>query len=176
MKKPLAICSFIMLVSLASIYAQPANKIIQQQMKSFVFWTGQWSGEAHQRRGPGEPIKINQTENIYYKLDGTLLVVEGTGKSPEDGSTIFSAFGILTFNETKGEFEFKSYLQDGKSVDAWFEVIAEQQFQWGFEVPTGKIRYTITLDQTAKTWIEKGEFSQDGTTWFPFFDMALKKI
>jgi hypothetical protein len=45
-----------------------------------------------------------------------------------------------------------------------FEERAENQFEWGFPLPNGQVRYFIELDKEGR-WKEKGEFSPDGNTW-----------
>ncbi len=175
MKNILILIAFFGGVSIGTSVAQPASKVAQEQLKKLSYWVGNWKGEASTRRGPGEPTKINQEENIEFKLDGTLLVVEGIGRSPENDAIVFNAYAIISYNEAKGEYQFKSYLQDGKSTDAWFNVIAENNFEWGFEVPNGKIKYTIILDQTKNSWSETGAYSADGNNWMQFFEMKLLK-
>ena len=159
-----------------STMAQPASKIAQDEMKKLAYWEGEWKGEAAIRRGPGEPIKVLQEETIKFRLSGTLLLIEGVGRSPVDGSISFHALAILNFNEATNSFQMKSYLQDGKSTDAWFKVIGENKVEWGFDVPNGKIKYHITLDPELKTWNESGAYSQDGNNWINFMEMNLKKV
>ena len=73
-------------------------------------------------------------------------------------------------------YQFKTYLKDGRSTDAWFNIVGENKYAWGFDIPSGgKSRYNITLDPTRNTWNEIGEFSRDGATWMKFFEMNLVK-
>ncbi len=172
---------FILLACLAGLsigksMAQPASKIAQEQLKKLAYWQGDWKGEATIRRGPGEPIKVNQEEHIEFRLENTILLVEGIGKSPADGSTTFNAMAIISFDETTNQFKMKSYLREGRSTDAWFKILEDHQFEWGFDVPSGKIKYTITMDSSKGTWNEKGFFSQDGTNWMNFMEMNLTKV
>ncbi len=162
-------------LSIGKAYAQPPSKVAQEQLKKLAYWAGDWKGEATIRRGPGEPTIINQEEHIEFRLEGTILLVEGLGRSPEDGSKIFNALAIINYDETSNQFKMKSYLQEGRSTDAWFKIITENTYEWGFDVPSGKIKYTITLDPTKGTWNEKGAFSQDGNNWMPFMEMNLTK-
>jgi hypothetical protein len=163
-------------LSIGSVLAQPPSKVAQEQLKKLEYWQGDWKGEASIRRGPGEPTKINQQEHIEFRLEGTVLLIEGIGKSPVDGSKIFNALAIINYDETSNQFKMKSYLQEGKSTDAWFNVTADNTYEWGFDVPSGKIKYTISLDPSKGTWNEKGAYSPDGNNWMPFMEMNLKKV
>jgi len=154
---------------------QPINK---EKMKIFAGWEGHWQGEGSMQMGPGEPRKSKVEEQITYKLDGSILQVEGTGKSVDGAeSIVHQALGIISFNTETSQYKFNTFLRDGRSADAWFASLGENKFQWGFDVPNrGKIKYSITIDPAKKTWNEIGEFSQDGTTWMKFFEMNLTKV
>lgn len=158
----------------------PNNSAInKEKMTAFASWAGIWEGEGSMQMGPGSGKKTSVREAIEFKLDGTILVVEGVGKNidatSKQESVVHHAFGILSYDVASQEYKFKSYILDGKSADAWFKVISENNFSWGFDVPNGKIRYTITIDGGKKTWNEIGEFSRDGNQWLKFFEMNLNK-
>ena len=163
-------------LSIGKCIAQPPSKVAHEQLKKLAYWQGEWKGEASVRRGPGEPIKVNQEEHIEFRLDDTILLVEGIGRSPEDGSKTFNALAIINFDEESSTFKMKSYLREGRSTDAYFKILEVNKFEWGFDVPSGKIRYTITLDPAKATWNEIGFYSQDGTNWMQFMEMNLAKV
>ncbi len=163
-------------LSFGSALAQPPSKVAQEQLQKLAYWQGDWKGEASIRRGPGEPTVVIQEEHIEFRLEGTILLIEGIGKSPTDGSKTFNALAIINYDETSNEFKMKSYLQEGRSTDAWFKIVADNQYEWGFDIASGKIKYTIILDAKQGTWNEKGAYSQDGNNWMPFMEMNLKKV
>ena len=132
------------------------------------------------QQGPGEPKRSTVDEHIEFKLEGSIVLVEGTGKTTDPATKteaiVHHALGILSYDQATSQYKFKSYLNNGRSTDAWFNITGENKYQWGFDVPTGKIKYSITIDPTQKTWNEIGEFSRDGNTWMKFFEMNLKKV
>jgi hypothetical protein len=162
--------------------AQPQQTPDTHKLKMSVLesWIGRWQGEGSMTTQTGEVKKSNVDEKIEYKLDNTLLLVEGVGKYTDAATNkeVIShhALGVLSFDAATSQYKFRSYLKDGKSTDAWFNITAENQYQWGFDTPGGKIRYSIVLDPVKKTWNEIGEFSRDGNAWRKFFEMNLKKI
>lgn len=161
-----------------SLMAQE-EKIHQDKMKAFVTWIGEWHGNGWMQMGPGEPKKFSIDEVVQSKLDATILLVEGIGKTPDPQTNtemvVHHAMAILSYDPVGNQYKFNSHLKNGRSTDAWFTVMGENKFQWGFDTPQGKVRYSITIDASAKTWLESGEFSNDGTTWRKFFEMNLKK-
>ncbi len=153
----------------------------KEKMKAFSNWIGRWQGEGSMQMGPGEPRKSIVEETIEAKLDGMVLLIEGIGKaenpSTHEVTVVHHALAVLSYDKVTNQYNFRSYLKDGRSTDAWIKPIHENQFQWGFDIPgRGKMRYSITLDPAKKTWHETGEFSSDENTWSKFFEMNLKKV
>lgn len=152
------------------------SAVCKAEMKKLAYLEGAWKGEATFSRGPGTEMTINQEEKIEFKLDRTLLSIEGIGRDPY-GSVAFHALGLVNFDAPTKKFKFKSYMKDGRSTDAYFTIAGENKFEWGFDIPGGgKSRYSIILDPVKKTWHETGEYSQDGSTWMKFIEMNLRKV
>ena len=129
----------------------------------------------------GEEVRKSQVqEKIESKLDGVVHLVEGIGKvthsSTQDEMVVHHALALLSFDDVSGEYKFSTHLRDGRSTDAWFKVVGENKYQWGFDSPAGKVRYNIHADASEKTWNETGELSQNGTSWRKFFEMNLVKV
>jgi hypothetical protein len=152
------------------------SALCKEEMKKLSYLAGIWKGEAKVRQGPGPELIIAQEEKIEYRLDGTLLAIEGTGRDAH-GNIVFNAMGLLNYDAPNKKFKFRSYMKDGRSADAYFTVLEENKYEWGFDIPSGgKSKYTITLDPKEKTWHEKGEYTGDGNNWFTFIDLMLKKV
>ena len=172
-------CTIMLGLMVSRAHAQgPAPEAMKQEMQKLAYMAGKWSGEASMRRGNTPPVKVLQEENIQFKLDGTILLIEGTGRSTETGNPIvFNALAIISYNHHTKEFKMKSHVMDGNSTEAYFKIVGENHFEWGFETPQkAKIRYDIVLNPSDKSRIEKGEYSPDGTTWYPFIEMKLTKL
>jgi hypothetical protein len=172
---------FLMLAGMISnkLQAQPSELVGKEKMKAFGYWAGRWQGEGSIQMGPGQPKKSAVDEHMEFKLEGMVLLIEGIGKGVEEtnkGNVVHHALGILSFDQATNQYVLNSYLKDGKNTQAWFNILEENKYQWGFDVPNGKIKYTITLEPAKNTWNEIGEFSKDnGSTWMKFFEMNLKK-
>jgi hypothetical protein len=166
--------------STPALSAQGQEAPAREKMKAFAAWEGQWQGDGFMQMGPGEPKHSKVDERIESKLDGTLMLIEGIGKSADAATheerITHQALGIVSFDQNTGEYKFYSFLRDGRSTEAWLKVLGNNKFQWGFDTPRGKTRYNITLDPVKKTWNERGEFSRDGDQWSQFFEMNLTKV
>lgn len=159
-------------------FTQPTDSIAKEKMKPFANWVGHWQGESTTEMRQSEPKKALVDEYVTFKLNGAVLQFDGLGKASSAPETVVhNAMGILYFDQAKQKYGFNAFLHDGRNTAAWFDIIEENKYQWGFDVPSGNIRYTITLDSKANTWDEIGEYSPDkGKTWYKFFQMKLKKV
>jgi hypothetical protein len=179
MKKVAPICLLLAALISNKIIAQPSEAVAKEKMKPFTHWAGHWQGESAIQMGPGAQKKSNVDEHLEFKLDGVIMLIEGIGKSTEgsENKIVHHAMAILSFDQTTNQYKFNSYLKDGRSTQAWLNIVEEGKYQWGFDTPNGKIKYSITLDSSKKSWNEIGEISNDnGATWVKFFEMNLKKV
>lgn len=179
MKTPAIILTIAFLSHLVPAVAQAPpdySDLCREQMRKLAYFAGEWEGAATMRTGPGPEQTIKQSEYVQYKLDSTVLVIEGTGRD-DNNQVVFNALAVVNFNAPTRDYALRSYLKDGRTTAAYFNVVEENKFEWGFDIPgnTGKVRYTIILDPDAKTWHEVGEFSADGAAWMKFIDMRLRK-
>ena len=170
MKHPILILLSVLFAN-GAIAQTPAALNSREAMQKLRLWPGHWTGSSvWSMRGKEERSTVEET--VAWKVDGHALLVNGLGKDAE-GQIVHEALAVLSYNSFESKYHLNSWLRDGRSTDAWFKIVGENQFQWGFDTPQGKIRYSITL--TEKTWKETGEFSSDGTQWYPFLTMDLTK-
>lgn len=159
-----------------ALIAQPRDFSAQckAEMKKLDYFVGDWKGTAVVQT-PNGPKTVNQTEHIEWKLNGVLLSIEGTGK--ENDQVTFNAMAFVNYDPANQQYKFRSYLKEGTATDAYFKILEDNKFEWGFEIPAGgKVKYSITLDPVKKTWYELGEYSPDGTRWMKSVEMNLVKI
>ena len=166
----------ILVITACQLFAQMPDfkKPVQEAMKNLSVIPGIWEGKGWQMDMNGEKKYSNVTEKLQWKLDSTVILLEGLGKK-DDGTVVHNALAILTYDAANKKYTMNSYLSSGMSTSANFEVIKpNESFKWWFEDGRGgTIRYTITTD--GKKWKEVGEYSRDGNQWFNFFEMNLTK-
>lgn len=164
-------------ISLTNLAAQPAT-VNEEKMKIFSAWVGRWHGEGTMQMGPGESRKSKVDENVEYRLGGNVLLLEGVGtaynSTTKEETVVHHAFAVLSYDQNNNNYKFNTHLKDGRGGDGWFNVTAANNYQWGFDSPRGKIRYTITLDPAKKAWHETGEILMNNS-WIKFFEMNLTK-
>lgn len=142
----LAACLFVCGLPLAA--QQPVSNSVKTQrdaMRKLAFLAGHWSGPITIFRGPGEALHLNQTEDVEYKLDGLVLLVEGKSTSP-DGKVEFNALATITYDDASHTYRIRAY-NDGHYLDTEFSVPTDG-FSWSFQAGTAHVVNTMHL--TAK--------------------------
>lgn len=135
---------------------------------------GKWSGSGWYQMGHEAKGQINQTENVYTKLGGLLLVIDGLGKNPQTGEEVFAAYGVIHYSPEKEMYQFNAYTKEGRHTLASAK-LEGNTLTWWFDTPQGAtIKYVINF--TSDIWVEDGLYSPDGKQWYPFFHMDLKKL
>src|SRR2546426_5917409 len=119
-------------VMAAVSHAQPQPNVAAQHdaMRKLEFLVGKWSGEAAGVRGPGASFKVLQSEDVQYKLDGLVLLVEGTGRDPGTGNVLFRALATISYDDAASKYQFRAY-NDGRYLDTELKFL-EKGFEWGF--------------------------------------------
>ena len=173
----LALAAALIVVAVVSVFAadQPAPKDVQRaEMKKLDWLVGQWKGAGWMQMGPRGRREFTITETIQAKLDGLVLVIEGHGKSKEDGSTVHTALAFVSYDEQAKTFRWRAFTAEGRQTDTQAKVGADT-LEWGLEIPQrGRVRYTLKLSPKGE-WVEVGEMTQDGQTWQKFLEMTLER-
>lgn len=158
-------------------YSQENTETFMNQkleaMNKLSFMTGSWEGTGWIQMGNGSKETFKVSETVQKKLRGLVYLIEGHGTT--GGDTTHNAIAIISWDAEKKEYSFESHTFDGRSADA-SAVLEGKNFTWGFDIPgRGKIRYDLKITEDNK-WNEKGFFSPDGDTWYPFMEMNLERI
>lgn len=167
---PLVAAAFMTASALAAPPVAPDKAVHQAAMQKLSMMAGHWEGAGTIQMGPGPRASFAQTENIQFKQDGTMLLIEGLGKAPS-GETVHDALAVVTFDPASGKYKFRSFLV-GRFTDTE-GTLNGNTFVWSLSGGPMKIRYTIAVANNE--WREIGERSQDGNSWTPFFEMTLKR-
>ncbi len=149
-----AVCT--LLFGLTLVAQQPVSSSVEAQleaMRKLSFLSGHWSGPVTIVRGTGEPLHLTQTENVEYKLDGLVLLVEGRSTSAS-GKVMFSALATIAYDDTSRSYRFRAY-NDGHYLDTELSVL-DHGFSWGFT--SGLAHIVNHMQLTAKG--EWNEFTE----------------
>ena len=150
---------------------QNAASTQRESMHRLAFLVGHWSGPVTITMGPGEPRRLIQTEEVQFKLDGLVLLVEGKSTDAE-GNVRFAALATIAYDNDARSFRFRAY-NDGHYVDTELKILPDG-FSWGF--PAGPVQVTNTMHLTGKgEWQESTDVSFNGNPPHRSVDMLLAK-
>jgi hypothetical protein len=142
--------------SLALVAQQPvlsSSDAQRKAMRKLSFLAGHWSGPITIVRGSGEPLHLTQTEDVEYKLDGLVLLVEGRSTSAH-GELMFSALATIAYDDSSRGYRFRAY-NDGHYLDTELSLM-DHSFSWGFT--SGPAHIVNNMQLTAKgEWKESTE-------------------
>ena len=126
--------------------------------------------------GPGKRNEFNQTETVEQKLGGSIIAIEGRNTNAQDAKrAIHHAFATMAYDAPTATHRMRAYKADGNHINALATVNPNGSVSWGFDMPKmGKVRFTMELNAKGQ-WHETGEFSPDGTKWYPNVGMTLDK-
>lgn len=120
-------------------------------MKKLDFLVGKWSGDAHVNGARNAKITVRQTENVQFKLEGLVMLVEGTGRNPETGNVVFSALATIAYDPDTHAYRFRAY-NGGRYLDTELTV-ADHGFEWSYKGDSIVIRNVMNLNEAGQ-WAE----------------------
>ena len=142
----------------------------REAMRKLSFLAGSWTGPVTVVRGP-EPLHLTQTEQVEYKLDGLVLLIDGKS-TDSDGKSSFEALATDSYDEATHAYHFRAY-NGGHYIDTELTVLPDG-FSWGFKAGPADIVNTMHL--TAKgEWSEQTVATMGTNPPMHAVDMLLTK-
>jgi hypothetical protein len=170
--------SLLFLALLSPCFSQPPRapnvEAQREAMKKLDFLLGKWAGEARVLRGPGDALELTQTEEVQYKLDGLVLLVEGTGRNKSDGKTVFRALATGSYDDQTGTYRMRAY-NDGRYMETELKLADNGKgFTWGFQFGQIKTSYVMNLTEKGE-WTEVGEVTMGAQPPRKFVELTVRR-
>jgi hypothetical protein len=152
---------------------QPDVKKQRIAMQKLSFLIGTWSGEAHVQRGPDDLITLAQTEEAYYKGDGLILVLEGTGRIGTEQPPFLQALAIISFDDATATYRMRSW-NGGRFMESEVQLLGDgRSLRWG--VGAGEARSTLLHVDQDGLWTETGELKIGSQQPRKYMDVAVRR-
>lgn len=167
------VAGFAILLGTSLAGQQPTQNGVEVQrdaMHKLAFLEGRWSGPVTIVRGPGQTVHLTQSEDVQYKLDGLVMLIEGESRDA-DGKASFRALATISFDDAMHAYRFRAY-HDGHYVDTELTVIANG-FSWGFAAGPAHIANTMHLTNKGE-WAETTDVTMGNNPAFRSVDMLLQ--
>lgn len=170
------IIAFSLMLFLSSVSAQRGNSSaeVKDAMSKLSILNGSWDGSGWMMNQKREKDNSSVTKTLTWKLDNTLLLIEGVGRD-DSGNVVHNALATVFYDAREKEYRMHSHLADGSWTDATFEIIEENiKFKWTIDSHGASIMYTISI--VDGKWFEEGAYSRAGMDEpMKFFEMILIK-
>jgi len=143
----------------------------REAMRKLSFLAGHWSGPVTVVRGPGEALHLTQTEDVEYKLNGLVLLIEGNS-TDTGGKVQFSALATVAYDDASHTYRFRAY-NDGHYIDTDLSV-PDNGFSWSFTTGPAHIVNTMHLNGKG-AWDEVTDVIVGGNPPHRSLDMLLQR-
>jgi hypothetical protein len=164
----------VLLLNVGLMAQQPASNSINIQreaMHKLAFLAGQWSGPVTITRGPGASLHLTQSEEVQYKLDGLVLLIQGKSTGA-DGEAQFQALATVAYDDETQSYRFRAY-HDGHYIDTELSLLADG-FSWGFTAGPAHIVNTMHLTHAGE-WQETTDVTMGSGPPRRSMDMLLQR-
>ena len=142
-----------------------------QAMQKLSFVVGHWSGPVTIVRGAREPLRLTQTEDVAYKLDGLVLLIEGQSTGA-DGKAAFAALATIAYDDASHSYRFRAY-NDGHYLDTELSV-SPDGFSWALTAGPAHVVNTMHLTDK-REWSEVTETTIGNRPSMQSMDMLLHR-
>jgi hypothetical protein len=127
-------------------------------MRKLSFLVGKWSGEARMLGGSGEPIKMKQSEEAEYKLDGLILTIEGVGRKKSDDRPVLEAFAVISYDDENGSYRMRAF-NAGRYLETDLKLADDGKgATWGFTFGSIKTSSVLRINDQGE-WTEQAEIT-----------------
>ena len=152
---------------------QPDPEKQRVAMQRLSFLIGTWSGEAHVQRSPSDLVTLAQTEEASYKLDGLILVIEGTGRAGTEQPPFLQALAIISFDDATGTYRIRVW-NAGRFMETEVQLLGDgRSLRWAFGA--AEIRSTLLQVDADGQWTEKGELKIGSQEPRKFMDLTVRR-
>ena len=163
---------------LSPALAQPARapNVEEQRaaMKLLSFLVGNWSGRARMQHVQGDALELTQTEIAQYKLDGLVLLIEGTGRTVPDGKAVLSALATISYDDEAKGYRMRAY-NNGRYMEAEVKLAENGKgLAWGFTFGQIKTSTIMTINDKGE-WTEAGEIAVGAQPPRKFLELTVRR-
>ena len=172
---PLLAAPFVACPSFSRNAQLPVSSGVEAQreaMHKLSFLAGRWSGPASILRGPGEGLHLTQTEDVEFKLDGLVLLIEGKSTTA-DGKVMFSALATISYDDSSHTYRFRAY-SDGHYVDTELS-LSSKGFSWSLTAGPAHIVNSMHLTEKGE-WDEVTEATIGSNPAHSTVEMLLRRL
>lgn len=144
-------------------------------MEKLSFLVGKWAGEVRIYRKPDEPLVLDQTEDVQFKLDGWVLQIEGIGRTKTGGQPMLQALGMISFDDERSVYRMRAF-NDGRFLETDVALLDDGgSLRWGFSAGEIKLASLLRINDRGE-WTELHEITIGAQPSRKFMELAVTRI
>ena len=144
-------------------------------MQKLAFLVGKWEGEARVLHGPGQWADLYQTEEVQYRLDGLILVIEGIGRRKSDSQPLIQALAIVSFDDESGTYRMRAF-NAGRFLESELELLNENKaISWDFALGQVATRSVLRINDSGE-WNELAEITVGAEPPKKLIELTVRRI
>lgn len=144
-------------------------------MEKLSFLVGKWAGEVRIYRKPDEPLVLDQTEDVQFKLDGWVLQIEGIGRTKTGGQPMLQALGMISFDDERSVYRMRAF-NDGRFLETDVALLDDgRSLRWGFSAGEIKLASLLRINKRGE-WTELHEITIGAQPPRKFMELAVTRI
>jgi len=148
-----------------------SQRVTKMELNPLSTWVGTWEGEGWSMDEQMQKQTFQLVEEVESKIDGLAIAMDAKGVNAQ-GAISHHAYGLVMYDIDRMAFIIQSLTKDGYVMRSEGKLDAGI-LSWQVDVPHGQLRYSIQVK--GNEWIEKGAYSEDGSTWWPFMEFKMTK-
>ncbi|MBV9887001.1 MAG: hypothetical protein JO119_10685 [Acidobacteria bacterium] len=154
----------------------PRNPDLNAQraaMQKLAFLVGKWNGEVRLLHGPDQDL--HQTEEVQYKLDGLVLVIEGIGRRKSDGQPVIQALGMISFDDENGTYRMRAF-NGGRFLESEVKLLdPDKAIGWGFVLGEIMTNSVLRIDENGD-WTELAEITIGSDPPKKLLELTVRRV
>jgi len=142
-------------------------------MQKLAFLVGKWNGEVRLLHGPDQDL--HQTEEVQYKLDGLVLVIEGIGRRKSDGQPVIQALGMISFDDENGTYRMRAF-NGGRFLESEVKLLdPDKAIGWGFVLGEIMTNSVLRIDENGD-WTELAEITIGSDPPKKLLELTVRRV
>jgi hypothetical protein len=153
---------------------QPDLDAQRSAMRQLDFLIGTWIGAARLLRGPGAYMDLEQTERAEYRLDGLVLLIEGTGHDRATSTTVLQALGIISYDDERETYRMRAF-NDGRWLDTDVTLLEGRRgISWRFALGEFRTHSELRITEDG-AWTEHAELTIGSQPAKTLLDLSVRR-
>jgi len=120
-------------------------------------------------------VDLSQIEVAEFKVDGLVLMIEGTGRTKAEGKLVLQALGLITFDDGAGTYRMRAF-NDGRWLETEVKLLDDcKSLSWGFALGEMSTKSVLRINERGE-WTEHAELTIGARPPQKLIELAVRRV